>query len=429
MSMVRVLFSAWLATLSLMAFGGDENVARLINELQHGNDAQMEGAAQTLGTLGETARPAIPHLIDALGRGGLRYSARESLVAIGGPAVPGLVSALDGNDMSKRHIVMGILGRIGPTARAALPPLKRIAETDPSDSIRYNAMKAHSRIESEGENYRQLLRHALKDESPLIRGLGAQLLGKLGAVASSEAQLLIGMLSDQETYSYSETPSIWIHRAVRSDVAEALGKIGVEARPAQQRLAQMMKNDPDAEVRVSTALAVLRLDDGDEEGMQSLIMSLESGGIGEHPGTAPNALAELGPRAAPAFESLVESLNRSDAYGRMECIRAVAAIGDQKAIPVLTAALEDEYKLVQMTAAEGLGRFGAAAAPAVPALVRLLDEGPLLSWDLNQVVLTLGNIGPAAKAALPALQRLAASADSGDGKAIADAIKKISREE
>ena len=52
-------------------------------------------------------------------------------------------------------------------------------------------------------------------------------------------------------------------------------------------------------------------------------------------------------------------------------------------------------------AVQALGRFGSAAADAVPALIETLDDE--VSWVRNDAITALGKIGPAAEAAIPAL--------------------------
>ena len=52
-------------------------------------------------------------------------------------------------------------------------------------------------------------------------------------------------------------------------------------------------------------------------------------------------------------------------------------------------------------AVRALGRFGPAAADAVPALIEALGDEK--TWMRNDAAIALGKIGPAAEAAIPAL--------------------------
>ena len=70
---------------------------------------------------------------------------------------------------------------------------------------------------------------------------------------------------------------------------------------------------------------------------------------------AAEALAALGEAATPA---LLELLPSSPANTRLLIVRALAEIGDPRAIPALFAALEDDSALVEYWANEGLERMG-----------------------------------------------------------------------
>ena len=80
---------------------------------------------------------------------------------------------------------------------------------------------------------------------------------------------------------------------------------------------------------------------------------------------------------------------------------ALVAMGD-RAVPALTGALEDEDSFVRTNAASLLGRAGPAAAAAVPALARVL-ENDRHTVVLYRVAAALGNIGEAARGSIPQL--------------------------
>jgi len=73
-------------------------------------------------------------------------------------------------------------------------------------------------------------------------------------------------------------------------------------------------------------------------------------------GLARDALTALGARAVPA---LLETLQKGAPAARLEAMRALAHIGDQRAIPAMFAALtEDDTALLQHWAEEGLEKMG-----------------------------------------------------------------------
>ncbi len=85
-------------------------------------------AAQALGRLGPIASPTAPTLCAALGRGRDGQAAADALAAIGEAAVPHLVEALGRGDVYARHQAARALGEIGAPALEAV----RAALDDPA---------------------------------------------------------------------------------------------------------------------------------------------------------------------------------------------------------------------------------------------------------------------------------------------------------
>lgn len=90
--------------------------------------------------------------------------------------------------------------------------------------------------------------------------------------------------------------------------------------------------------------------------------------------TITHSLVRIGPAAVPA---LIEALSAPDAFVRWHAARALADIGDQRAIDPLLHALEDPDATVRWEAARGIVRTG---KPAVIALLRVLETRPLSPW-------------------------------------------------
>lgn len=117
------------------------------------------------------------------------------------------------------------------------------------------------------------------------------------------------------------------------------------------RLMQALK-DEDVAVRQCAALG-LRLHP-DERAIPALMETLEA----DDPllvRLAGNALAAIGASATPA---LLEKLNQCPPRTKLEMVRALALIGDQRTIPTLFAALDSDSMLIEYWANEGLERMG-----------------------------------------------------------------------
>lgn len=70
---------------------------------------------------------------------------------------------------------------------------------------------------------------------------------------------------------------------------------------------------------------------------------------------AGDALASVGEKAVPGLLAVMEN---GPQYARIEATRALAIIGDQRAIPILFNALDEDSALVEYWANEGLERMG-----------------------------------------------------------------------
>ncbi len=111
-------------------------------------------------------------------------------------------------------------------------------------------------------------------------------------------------------------------------------------------------HDPDGTVQQAAALA-LRMQP-DLEAIPDLIALLDAGDRNlAHLATA--ALIALRGEAVPA---LIDTMEKGSHRAKLEAVRALAVIGDQRAIPVLFEALSKDSALMEFWASEGLDRMG-----------------------------------------------------------------------
>ena len=111
-------------------------------------------------------------------------------------------------------------------------------------------------------------------------------------------------------------------------------------------------NDPAPEVRQCAVLGLAVK--ADESATQPLIRALsdDDSMVGS---LAANALVKLGSAAVP---SLIEVVKDSKQSARIHALRALAEIGDQRAIPVMMNVMKEDSVLLQHWAQEGLERLG-----------------------------------------------------------------------
>jgi HEAT repeat protein len=89
---------------------------------------------------------------------------------------------------------------------------------------------------------------------------------------------------------------------------------------------------------------------------------------------AATALGELGVGAKEASTALTEALVYDESSVAEACLKALAKMPAQTAVPPLQRALEHPNFLVRQRAAKGLASFGAEAKKAAPALIQLLKD-------------------------------------------------------
>jgi HEAT repeat protein len=110
--------------------------------------------------------------------------------------------------------------------------------------------------------------------------------------------------------------------------------------------------DPDVAVRQCAALGISR--QPDDQAVPALVeaMSSDDALLAR---LAANALSSIGEAAVPALLDLLENAPQPV---RLEAVRALAMIGDTRAIPALFNALDGDSALLEYWANEGLERMG-----------------------------------------------------------------------
>jgi hypothetical protein len=143
-----------------------------------------------------------------------------------------------------------------------------------------------------------------------------------------------------------------------------------------------------------------------------------------------SALGAIGPPASEALPSLFRWATNADADVRFSAFWSLAEIGAEldRVVPLLTNALRDPYYAARAGAVEALGKLGADAKIAVPALVVPLLTNVLHDPSLSiqrMAVEALGKFGPDAKIAVPALVELLNASTGFLREGSTNALKKI----
>lgn len=141
-------------------------------------------------------------------------------------------------------------------------------------------------------------------------------------------------------------------------------------------------NDPLPSVRMQAAKALGRV--GNPAAVPALLNALR--GSDEQVGSQIfSALVRLDRAAVPA---LMEASTSNTAWVRWQCMRALGAIHDRRALPVLVAALSDSDHSVAWMGAKGLVHFGRLSVEPV---LQLLMKAEMSPWLVETTSYVLNN--------------------------------------
>lgn len=246
-----------------------------------------------------------------------------------------------------------------------------------------------------GEEARNALLSAVRSGEPTAVCLAILSLRDMGAISDEVIQVLIGML---------RSPSI----DDRGGAVWMLGVLGPHAASAIPALVELLLSEPNAELCQEVAGVLPKIvpsisgDDGEIVG-QSVTKLLT--GATEEPRLERirayvTVIASFGKTAIPALIDLVERADRNAGIA----VACLGLIGEDAAVVVAERLLTSTAKQVRELGAAALAEMGPHAAAAIPALIRLLEQGEEVV--LSDVLRALRSIGPEAHEAAHALVSL-----------------------
>jgi len=435
---------------------------KLAAMLQHGNPAVRERAARALGRFGPDAVPVLPALIEATRAAGGAPVFADALAQVGPavlptllkilqegkpeesawvlralrgfgtPAVPVLSEALKHDKPAVRAAAASALGAMGRDAADAVNPLFVLTE-DASPEVQAAALRALVAQRADAGRLKPLLQTALASPNAEVRKAGVAGTAALGGAAELGVPGLVDLLADDDA-------------AGRVAAVQALGQLGAQAAPAVEPLAarlgdlalQSLIVETLGKIGPAAAPAVPRL------------VELAKG-TDQRASVLP-ALTKIGAGAVPALPLIYACLNDQAGDVRASAATALAAIeSDQtKALATLIPLAGDQSGRMRRAVGAALVQYGAAARPAVPALVRMLpsvnERGEAMRAlraigvesvpELKKILTinddrvrtfaceSLARLGPAAQDAVPPLRELLAQEEKLRGP-ITAALAKI----
>jgi HEAT repeat protein len=346
----------------------------------------------------------------------VRRLAFDLLGRMGTPAVPHLVSMLDGGDEERTRGACRALGDIGPAALEAVPALVTVIEqrSDHERATVSAALVALRKMGPEADETVPLLVHLL-DDPELDRTAGSAL-EKMGPAALEALLEVVRTGGDEQA-----------QRAM--DVLHDMDAEGFDDVLA-------LASDPDPLVRSVAAGLLSQHDEPTGEVRAALIDGLHDDDE-TVAGAYFRAVRSMGPAAVPVLRELLKDEDHDVAARAADMLGARG--GDAAAaLPDLALLLSGEDESLARAAARAIGEIGVASPASTEGLLAMLGPGagrpftPLLALvrtgaseavDVDVVAhhlsgapldvsilaaRVLGNVGPAAADRAPAVEALVA---------------------
>ncbi len=340
-------------------------------------------------------------------------------------AARALLSSLKDRDVRVRWVAAQTLGVLEVEAKAVIPALIEMAETEAvrvptedfsihsfqdeyllagsvkgGDPLRIAAIRALGGFGREAAGAVPQLVRALRDDDLRVRWFAAEALALIGPDAKAAVPALLeGLRSRDVATGQAEGGSgEMADGPIRLMAAYALGRIGPEARAAIPELIAALSG-PDSRVRCEAAQALGLIGPEARAAIPELRRLVTRGTVADVSERTAEALGRLGSVAIPA---LVEMLHDGDPEIRAKALEIFGRMDAKTAVPIaeIVRCLRDRDADVRRAAAVALGTAGrrAGAAAAVPGLVIALWDQEAEIADSARIALIV-----IAKPVLPAM--------------------------
>ncbi len=235
-------------------------------------------------------------------------------------------------------------------------------------------------------------------DADLIKGL-------IDTLRTSKGQQKQDALEELKTLGVKAQPALpAILEAIRDNDSstiyrafEALQAMGAAAKDALPEMIKYMKGSDDR-LREQSVIVIATMGPTAEEAVPLLLEALDDSDSTVKHGAA-KALRGMG---SAVSQKAVATLMQSSFHEYITFVPEIIAEFGAEAVPALIKGTEDADRHVVHHSVEALQKMGDAAAPAVPALIKLIDL-KVGGEAQEKAIETLGKLGALGKAAVPCL--------------------------
>jgi HEAT repeat protein len=348
--------------------GAEAAVPALTRKLKSGKPYDRILAAGALGSIGPAAETAIPVLLAGRKEPGLGLHYDNALGNIGRPLLPHLIRDLESGQPEAQLRAAQLTSHMGPEVAVTAPALaEALRECDAN--TRVHLVAALNRLGPAARPAVDPLRRVLRDEDKWVRYLAASaLVGIDPDYGETVLPVLVELLRDEEMQRHAMDVVTIIGPRAKDAVPELVAALKAESKYVRLKAAATLWL---VRQRSDDAIAVLRQGMADENYEIRAAAAFRAG--------------RIGPRARKMIPDLSALLRDPKSSVRLRAAEALGKMGPaaKAVVPQLIPLLDDSYVETRHFTAVALGRIGPSASVAVPALE---EAGCTQDWTLRRLV-------------------------------------------
>jgi HEAT repeat protein len=288
--------------------------------------------------------------------------------------VPVVLELMKERDVNVRAHAIGVLTRIGPTAKAAIPALVKALDDD--SFVAHEAMRALGSMGSDAKPAVAPLLQRFATVKPDKKGKDEK-----GGDGEYERKTILTALEGIGPGAAEAVPQLLELLPKHPQVARVLGKIGPDAKAGVPALEKLYRNERGYS-KFWSAFALVKITRKTDPYVSELAGVFLKSKDGYLRRQAIEALAELGPDAKAALPAFILAVKETSARGRPfsdfhgEGARALVHLGPaaKEAVPYLIDMVKNSFYSDKIAAAEALGAIGPDAKDAIPSLEKMAAE-------------------------------------------------------